>query len=67
MNQRWTTASGTPNQYQFSVIELRLNAKGEGVGKASLTGKVVADAAAKIVALENYDSLPVVFTAVKGN
>ena len=46
--------------YEFSVIELRLNAKGEGEGKVSLTGKVAPDAAAKIVALENYDALPLV-------
>jgi hypothetical protein len=67
MNQKWAPASGTPNQYAFSVIELRLNAKGEGEGKASLTGKVAADAAVKVVTLENYGSSPVVFTAVKGN
>jgi hypothetical protein len=67
MNQKWNLATGTPNKAEFSVIELRLNAKGEGEGKASLTGKLTADAAAKIVALENYESLPVVFTAIKGN
>ncbi len=67
MNQKWTLASGAPNKYEFSVIELRLNAKGEGEGKTSLTGKVTPDAATKIVALENYESLPVVFAAIKGN
>jgi hypothetical protein len=49
----------------FSVIELRVNAKGEGEGKISLTGKVAPDSAAKIVALENYDGLPVVLKDVK--
>ena len=34
-------SEGASNTYEFSVIELRLNAKGEGEGKASLTGKVV--------------------------
>jgi hypothetical protein len=44
---------------------LRLNAKGEGEGKASLTGKIAPDAAAKIVALENYDALTPVFRNVR--
>lgn len=65
MNQKWNLASGTSNNNEFSVVELRLNAKGEGGGKASLTGKLTADAAAKIVALENYESLPVVFRDVR--
>jgi hypothetical protein len=65
MNQRWNPASGSPNKYEFSVIELRLNAKGEGEGKASLTGNLTADAAAKIVALDAYASQPVVFRDVK--
>jgi hypothetical protein len=65
-NQLWNpTVSGAPNSYEFSVIELRLNAKGEGEGKASLLGKVLPDDAAKIVTLENYDSLPSVFSDVR--
>ena len=47
------------------MIELRLNAKGEGEGKVSLTGKIAADAAAKIVTVENYNALPVVFRNVR--
>ena len=47
------------------MIELRLNAKGEGEGKASLVGKVAPDAAVKILALENYESLPAVFHNVR--
>lgn len=49
----------------FSVIELRLNAKGTGEGKLSLDEKVAPDAAAGMVTLMNYDALPVVFTALK--
>jgi hypothetical protein len=41
-----------------------LNSKGEGEGKASLTGKVTLDSAAKTIALENYNALPVVFRNV---
>ena len=59
MNQRWNLSAGTPNKYEFSVIELRLNAKGEGEGKASLSGNLAADASVKAVALDAYVSQPV--------
>jgi hypothetical protein len=66
VNQRWNpTFEGTPNSYEFSVIDLRLNAKGEGEGRASLVGKVAPDASAKIVTLENYDALPTVFRSIR--
>jgi hypothetical protein len=65
-NGLWRAPDATaPSAYDFSVIELRVNAKGSGEGKLSLSGKVAPDAAAGIVALTDYDSLPVVFTAVK--
>jgi hypothetical protein len=65
-NNLWKPAgSATANNYEFSVIELRLNAKGEGEGKTSLTGKVVVDSAAKTLTLDNYASLPVVLKGVK--
>ena len=65
-NDLWKpVAPGTPSTYDFSVIELRVNAKGEGEGKASLVGKVVPDAVAKVVTLEDYGALPVVFKNVR--
>src|SRR6202012_6124621 len=65
-NNLWTVAGGVaPDPRDFSVIELRLNAKGEGEGRVSITGKLVPDSAAKIVAAENYDALPVVLKNVK--
>ena len=57
--------AGTAANYDFSVIELRVNAKGEGEGKISLAGKVAPDSMAKILTPENYASLPVVLTKVK--
>jgi hypothetical protein len=39
--------------------------KGDGEGKASLTGKVTVDTASKSLALDGYDTLPVVFKAIK--
>jgi len=66
VNQIWRpTVDGAPNSYEFSVIELRLSAKGEGEGRVSLTGRVAEDAGAKIVAIENYNALPVVFREVR--
>jgi hypothetical protein len=51
--------------YEFSVIELHLNSKGEGEGRISLTGKVAVDGAAKVIGLQNYAALPVVLKNVK--
>lgn len=65
-NDLWKpVGTGAPTTYDFSVIELRVNAKGEGEGKISLIGKVVPDNAAKIVVPENYGELPVVFKNLK--
>ncbi len=65
-NDLWKPAGGAaPSAYDFSVIELRLNANGQGEGKISLTGKVAPDDAVKVVALENYDALPVVMKNLK--
>lgn len=66
MNDSWKPAGQDQTAtYAFSVIELRVNAKGEGEGKISLRDKVAPDSAAKIIALENYDALPVVLSKVK--
>lgn len=59
------SATMTPSDYSFSIIELHLNPKGEGEGRGVVTGKVVVDSAAKTIALDNYAALPVVLKAVK--
>jgi hypothetical protein len=65
-NTQWKPAgSAKPTDYEFSIIELRLNSKGEGEGKASLTGKVTIDNEGKTIALDGYTTLPVVFKGVK--
>jgi hypothetical protein len=65
-NNLWKPAgSAKPNEYEFSVIELRLNPKGEGEGKVSVTGTVAADKEAKTIALDGYSTLPVVLKGVK--
>jgi hypothetical protein len=65
-NDSWKPVGpGAPSAYDFSVVELRVNSKGEGEGKASLTGKVTLDNAAKVVTPEDYASLPMVFKNVR--
>jgi len=65
-NNLWKPAgAASPTDYEFSLIELHLNSKGEGEGKASLTGKVTVDNAAKTIVLENYAALPVILKGVK--
>jgi hypothetical protein len=51
--------------YPFTVIELRLNADGEGAGKMSLATKIIADKEANIITLENFDLQPVLLKNVK--
>jgi hypothetical protein len=57
--------SAKVNDYPFSFIELRLNPKGEGEGKISLTGAIAVDGTAKTIALEGYNTLPVMLKGVK--
>jgi hypothetical protein len=65
-NNQWKPAgSAKPADYEFSIIELRLNSKGEGEGKASLTGNVTIDREGKTIALDGYTTLPVIFKGVK--
>ena len=66
-NDSWKPAGAdaAPTNYEFSLIELRLNSKSEGEGKASLTGKIAADSATKTLALENYAAAPVILKNVR--
>lgn len=56
-DRRLDAAAGTTD-YEFTLLELRLGPKGAGEGKVSLTSKVVVDAEAKTVALDNYAAAP---------
>ncbi len=63
---RWKPTGGvTPPEYEFSVVELRMPAKGDGEGKASISGKVAVDSTVNSLALDNYTALPVVLKEVK--
>ena len=48
----------------YTVIELRLDADGNGEGKMSLAADVVFDTEAGTVALDNYEATPVLLEAV---
>jgi hypothetical protein len=65
LNGSWKPATGVPDDYSFTVIELRLDPAMRGEGKTSLTGKVSIDAAANTIALEDYAVLPVTLKNVR--
>jgi hypothetical protein len=61
----WTPkAGGAPTDYQFTLIEVRIDPKGVGEGRASLTSKVILDNEAKTLALDNYAATPAIFQNV---
>jgi hypothetical protein len=60
----WKPVAPAPIDYEFSLIEIRLDDKGVGEGKTSLTTKVVVDNEAKTVALENYTATPAILRNV---
>lgn len=62
----WRAAgqSASPN-YPFTVIELRLNPRGQGEGKMSLAAKVIFEDAARTLALENYAAGPILIKDVR--
>ena len=58
-------AASRLTDYEFTVIEIRLDSKGLGEGKASLATPVVVDAEARTVALDNYGAAPPILRNVK--
>jgi hypothetical protein len=50
----WALPAGPAPDAEYTLIELHLDAKGLGEGKTSLSANVVADAAAKTLALDGY-------------
>ena len=51
--------------YPFTLIEMRLDNKGNGEGKLSLATKIVYDKRRNTVVLENYSSAPVMLTKIR--
>jgi hypothetical protein len=62
----WKPAgNATPTDYDFTLLEIRLDPKGAGEGKTSLTTKVVEDNDLKALVLENYTGTPSMLAGVK--
>jgi hypothetical protein len=62
----WRPVADTPlTDYEFTLIEIRLDAVGSGEGKTSLTTKVIVDNDAKTVALEDYAATPAILQNVR--
>ncbi len=51
--------------YEFTLIEIRLDSRGSGEGKTSLTTKVILDNEARTVALDDYAATPAILQNVK--
>jgi hypothetical protein len=54
----WPQGSAAAGDADFTVIEARLDGRGRGEGKTSLTAAVVVDAAAKTLTLDAYAAAP---------
>ena len=54
----WTPFPLVTPDAEFTVVELRVDAKGVGEGKASLTTNVGLDAQAQTLALDGYAAAP---------
>jgi hypothetical protein len=50
--------AGAATDADFTLIEMRIDDKGRGEGKTSLTAAVVVDAAAQTLALDGYAAAP---------
>jgi hypothetical protein len=60
----WKAVGPLAADYPFSVIEIRVDRRGIGEGKASLAAKLVLDDAMKAPVLEGYATAPVLLTKV---
>ena len=62
----WKPVAATPvTDYEFTLFEIRLDSKGLGEGKTSLTAKVFLDSEAGTLALDGYAATPVMLRNVK--
>jgi hypothetical protein len=61
----WPPAPRAPADEEFTVIELRIDARGAGEAKASLAAGVAVDPSAGTLALERYDAAPVLLEVTR--
>ena len=61
----WNSYQPRTMDYPFSLIEIRLDKSGKGVGKMAVATKIEFDKKKKQLVLENYSSEPVRLNEVK--
>jgi hypothetical protein len=61
----WPTAQGAGADAEFTVMEMRIDGKGVGEAKSSLTSPVVVDAAANTLAIDKYTDAPVLLKVTR--
>jgi hypothetical protein len=61
----WPAAQGAAADAEFTVVEMRIDAKGVGEAKSSLTSTVIVDAAANTLALDKYADAPVLLKVTR--
>jgi hypothetical protein len=61
----WVPPSNTGPEAEFTLIEMRINGKGVGEGKTSLTSSVDVDVAAGTLALAGYPAAPVMLKVTR--
>jgi hypothetical protein len=61
----WPAASGLSADAEFTVVEMRIDGKGVGEAKSSLTSPVVVDAAANTLAIDKYTDAPVLLKVTR--
>jgi hypothetical protein len=63
--EAWRPSAAPVTDYEFTLLELRLDSRGSGEGKASLTTKVMLDKEAGTLALEDYGATPAILQSVR--
>jgi hypothetical protein len=62
----WGPVAAAPvTDYEFTIVEIRLDSRGSGEGKASLTTKVILDKEARTIVLDDYTGTPAILRNVK--
>ena len=61
----WPRPSGPNPDAEFTLIEMRIDAKGMGEGKTSLTSNIVVDATAQTLALDGYEAAPLLLKVTR--
>jgi hypothetical protein len=54
----WPASSATDGDSEFTVIEMRVDARGNGEAKTSIVTGVIVDADARTLALDRYAAAP---------